>query len=218
MKAIPISFVSGILISMALFWLMQMMISNNQQGFKKTDTIKMTEFVRLKRETKLQIKDRKIPDEPPPPEKRPPPPQMEMQQVNKVQSNIPQMDMPNLNIPLQMDRFKGVQLSGLQVISKNVGGASIQAIPIHAAIPIYPTALGRSRNREGGRVKVEFTVNAQGIPENISVADRAPKSLSKKFNKAAMDAAKNSTFKPKMVNGVAIKITFHRVYNFTIPK
>ena len=59
MKIILLSIFSGIIISLALFWLMQTMISNNQQGFEKTENLQMTEFVRLKRETKLQTKDRK---------------------------------------------------------------------------------------------------------------------------------------------------------------
>ena len=107
MKTLSISFILGIIISLALFWLMQMMISNNQLSFESTEPVHMTEFVRLKRDTKLQTKDRKTLEEPPPPEKRPPPPKMQMQQTQASQSNAPQMDMPSLDIPLQTSRFSG---------------------------------------------------------------------------------------------------------------
>jgi protein TonB len=199
-KAIPISFVTGILISLALFWLMQMMISNNQQGFKKTDNVHMTEFVRLKRETKLQTKDRKIPDEPPPPENRPPPPQMEMQQMNMTQSDAPQIDMPNLDIPLQTDKFSGSLLNGLQR-RVNEGGMSNTPIPLVQIKPVFPI---KASNRGITKcwVKFKFTLTAQGFVKNPRVIDSKPKKI---CNKSAMRAFKRWKFKPRSVAGKAIE-------------
>ena len=83
MRLLPPAFLLGALISLGLFWLMQYMILNNQQAFKETDNMKMVEFVRLKRETTLDKKQRSLPDEPPP-EDRPPPPEMLLQQVQQL--------------------------------------------------------------------------------------------------------------------------------------
>lgn len=210
MKALPFSLVSGILISLVLFWLMQMMISNNQQGFKKTDNIQMTEFVRLKRDTKLQTKDRKIPNEPPPPEKRPPPPQMEMQQVSMAQSDVPQIDMPNLDIPLQTDRFSGSLVGGIQV---GAGGVSTNVMPLVRIPPRYP--MRAARRRIEGWVKVEFTIAEDGTVKDPVVIDAKPRNV---FDRAALTAIKQWKFKAKIIGGEAFEQRAVQKLEFTLSK
>ncbi|MBT6523406.1 MAG: hypothetical protein HOL00_03330, partial [Methylococcales bacterium] len=48
---------AGLGVSLALFWLMQFMISNNQQGLNKVASLQMTEFIRLKKDSNLTTKD-----------------------------------------------------------------------------------------------------------------------------------------------------------------
>ena len=209
MKTLSISAISGIIISLALFWLMQAMISNNQQGFNKTDNLQMTEFVRLKRDTKLQTKNREIPDEPPP-EKRPPPPKMQMQQVQVTQTTAPKMDMPNLDIPLQTDRFSGSLLGGLQM---NAGEISTNVIPLLRIPPRYPM---RAANRHiEGWVKVEFTITEQGTVKNPVVVDAHP---SKIFDRAALQAIKRWKFKAKIIGGEAFEQRAIQVLQFKLSK
>lgn len=50
MKYLGLALTCGILISLGLFWLMQLMLTSNPQAIKKTDSLNMMEFVRLKRE------------------------------------------------------------------------------------------------------------------------------------------------------------------------
>ena len=186
------------------------MISNNQQDFKKTSNIQMTEFVRLKRETKLETKKRDIPDEPPP-EKRPPPPKMQMQQVNVNQTTAPKMDMPNLDIPLQTDKFSNSLLGGLQV-NKGVG-ISTNVIPLVRIQPRYPM---RARNRRiEGWVKVKFTITKQGTVKDPVVVDSQP---SKIFNRAALQAIKRWKFKAKIIGGEAFEQQALQTLQFTLKK
>ena len=194
MKIISLSAVLGIIISLALFWLMQMMISNNQQGFKKTKNIQMTEFVRLKRETKLQTKDRKIPDEPPP-ENRPPPPKMQMQQAHVTQNNVPKMDMPALDIPLQTEKFSGSLVDGLQTVK---GDNVRNAIPLAQGKSRQKTSTSKKKIK--GWVKLEFIINKNGRAKNIVVVDANPP---KKYNKRAIKLIRRSKFSPKIINGKA---------------
>ncbi len=195
MKTFPLALFSGIVISLALFWLMQLMISNNQQGFKTTDNLQMTEFVRLKRETKLQKKDRKIPDEPPP-EKRPPPPKMQMQQVHMTKANVPQMNIPNLDIPLQTGAFSGSLITGVQMGVGEIGKISTNLIPLSRIPPRYPM---RAANRRiEGWVKIEFTITEQGTVKDAVVVDAQPKKI---FNRAALQAIKRWKFKAKIIDG-----------------
>ena len=209
MKITLLSIFSGIIISLALFWLMQTMISNNQQGFEKTENLQMTEFVRLKRETKLQTKDRKVPDEPPP-EKRPPPPKMQMQQVQVTQNNLPQMDMPVLDIPLQTGQFSGSLMSGVQL---GVGKISTNVIPLVRIPPRYPM---RAANRGiEGWVKIEFTITEQGTVKDAVVVDAQP---GKTFNRAALQAIKRWKFKAKIIGGEAFEQRAIQVLQFKLSK
>jgi len=185
------------------------MISNNQQGFEKTENVQMTEFVRLKRDTKLQTKDRNIPDEPPP-EKRPPPPKMQMQQVHVTQNNVPQMDMPNLDIPLQTSRFNSSALTGIQV---GTGGISTNVIPLVRIPPRYPM---RAANRRiEGWVKVEFTITAEGTVKDAVVIEAQP---AKVFDRAALQAIKRWKFKAKIIGGEAFEQRAVQVLQFKLKK
>lgn len=185
------------------------MIDNNQQGFKKTTNIQMTEFVRLKRETKLQAKDRKVPDQPPP-EKRPPPPRMQMQQVHVTQNNVPQMDMPNLDIPLQTDTFSGSLVNGVQL---GVGKISTNVIPLVRIPPRYPM---RAANRRiEGWVKVEFTITEQGTVKDAIVVGAQP---AKTFDRAALQAIKRWKFKAKIIDGEAFEQRAIQVLQFKLSK
>ena len=209
MKTLPVSIGLGVAISLALFWLMQMMISNNQQGLKKTENIHMTEFVRLKRETKLQTKERRIPDEPPP-EKRPPPPKMRVQQTQVTQTTAPQMDMPMLDIPLSTKQFSGSLVNGLQI---GAGGISTNVIPLVRIPPRYPM---RAANRHiEGWVKVEFTITEQGTVKDAIVIDAQP---SKIFNRAALQAIKRWKFKAKIIGGEAFEQRAIQVLQFKLSK
>ncbi len=186
------------------------MISNNQQGFKKTKNIQMTEFVRLKRDTKLQTKDRKIPDQPPPPEKRPPLPPMQMQQTRISQNKLPTMDMPNLDIPLQTDRFSGSLINGIQM---GVGEISTNVIPLVRIPPRYPM---RAANRGiEGWVKVEFTITEQGTVKDAMVADAQPGTI---FNRAALQAIARWKFKAKIIGGEAFEQRAVQVLQFKLKK
>ena len=209
MKTLSISAIFGILISLALFGLMQVMISNNQQTFKKTDNLQMTEFVRLKRETKLQVKDRQIPDEPKP-EKRPPPPKMTIQQVHITKNNAPQIDMPNLDIPLQTESFTGSAIQGVQL---SAGGISTNVIPLVRIPPRYPM---RAANRRiEGWVKIEFTITETGTVKNPVVIDAQP---SKVFDRAALKAIKRWKFKAKIIGGEAFEQRAIQVLQFKLSK
>jgi len=208
-KTLSTSIGLGIVISLALFWLMQMMISNNQHGLKKTESIQMTEFVRLKRETKLQTKQRRIPDEPPP-EKRPPPPKIQMQQTQVTQSAAPQMNMPMLDIPLSTKQFSGSLVNGLQI---GAGGISTNVIPLVRIPPRYPM---RAANRHiEGWVKIEFTITEQGTVKDAIVIAAQP---SKTFNKAALRAIKRWKFKAKIIGGEAFEQRAIQVLQFKLTK
>ena len=189
------------------------MISNNQLSFEKTEPVHMTEFVRLKRDTKLQTKDRKTVEETPPPEKRPPPPQIQMQQTQVSQSNAPQMDMPNLDIPLQTSRFSGSLLSGLAMGGMSPGEITTNVIPLVKIQPQYP--MRAQTRRIEGWVKIEFTITKEGTVKDAKVVDSQP---SKIFNRSALRAINRWKFKAKIVDGIAIERRAAQLLTFKLKK
>jgi protein TonB len=193
---IAFSLLSGIIIALTLFWGMQYMVMNNQQSFKKTDDVHMTEFVRLKQESRIQTKERQIPNKPKP-KKRPTPPKMQAYtaQVSKVTAL--DMDVPNLDIPLQNSHFSGSVLSG-QNIKMGPGAISTSVIPLVRIPPEYPM---RAANRRiQGWVKIEFTITTEGTVKDAVVIDAKPNSV---FNRAALKAIKRWKFKPLIIAGEA---------------
>jgi len=190
------SLFSGVVIALGLFWWMQYMVMNNQESFQKTDNIQMTEFVRLKRESKTQVKERQIPEQPKQ-KKRPPPPKMQVQSTKMVSTHIADMDMPNLDIPLQSTSFSGSVLTG-QKVAVGKMQISTNVIPLVRIPPIYPM---RAANRRiQGWVKVEFTITKEGTVKNPVIVASKPSSI---FNRAALKAIKRWKFKPHIMAGVA---------------
>lgn len=205
----------GLLVSLTLFWFMQFMILNNQQGLSVTDPVQMVEFVRLKRDTKLETKSRKQPEPPPPPEKRPPPPEIKsvQPQINQI---APNMDMPNLDLPVQ-SRLNSSLLSGVQAGAvtgaPGPGSANAQLIPLVLIQPRYPMR-AKSRRIEGW-VKVVFTVTETGEVADPRVTDSHPKNV---FDRAALRAIAKWKFKPQLVDGKAVAVPATKTLQFKLSK
>ncbi len=210
------AFLLGALISLSLFWLMQFMITNNQQAFKETDNLQMVEFVRLKRETTLDKKQRSLPDEPPP-EDRPPPPKMPLQQVQQVTTQTPDFDMPNLDIPLQSARFEGSLLNGLKAGAGAIKGNGIKLsndiIPLVRVKPMYP--MRAASRRIQGWVKVEFIITETGAVRDPQVVDAKPSRI---FDRAATKAILKWKFKPKIIDGRAVQQRATQTLEFKLNK
>ncbi len=194
MIRILFSLFSGVAIALALFWAMHYMISNDQYSLKRTDNLRMTEFIRYKRDTKIQSKDRLVPEKPKPKE-RPKQPKLQTQRAKVSKTALPVMDMPNLDIPLQTSSFGGSVLTGIQV---GAGEISTNVIPLVRIPPTYPM---RAANRRiQGWVKVEFTITKEGTVKDAVVVASKPSSI---FNSAALKAIKRWKFKPHIIAGEA---------------
>ena len=211
MKRVVFSLFSGVAIALALFWAMQYMIMNNQQGLKATDNLVMTEFVRLKHDSKIQTKTRKVPEKPKPKE-RPAQPKMQTHtaQVSKVAA--PDINMPNLDIPLLSSNFSGSVLSG-QSMQIGTGKISTNVIPLVRIPPIYP--LRAANRRIQGWVKVEFTITKEGGVTDAEVVDSKPNSI---FNRAALKAIKRWKFKPQIIAGEAYEQRAIQILEFKLSR
>lgn len=222
MKRLLISLLAGLGVTLALFWLMQAMVMNRQSGLKKTDNLQMVEFVRLKRETKPQVQEKKTVEPPPPPAKRPPPPPMQTQHSQPVTAAQPNLAIPNLSVPLSSAQFGGPALEGLATgpassaaPSESIGTGTISTdvTPLVRIPPRYPM---RAANRRiEGWVKVEFTITKTGEVTDAIVIESHPSDI---FNREALAAVKRWKFKPKVVDGKAYEQRAQQTLEFKLSK
>lgn len=210
MKRLLFALLFSLLATFALFWLMQWMIVSQQQPQQKSEKLLMTEFVRLKKESKVQTKQRKLPQ--PPPEKQPPPPPTMAMQSNPVSShaNAPQMNMPALDIPLNSSRFAGSVVTGVQM---GRGKISTNLIPLVRIPPRYP--MRAARRRIEGWVKVEFTITEQGTVKDAVIVESQPADI---FDRAALNAIRRWKFKPKIIDGVPFEQRAIQILKFKLSK
>lgn len=196
----------GFLVTLGLFWLMQIMILNPETGLKESNAVKMVEFIRLKREEQAIPRKRPLPEKPAA-QQKPAPPAMSPAKASPGATPMPRIDMPALDIPAASVHFEGSQVSGLQIGAGIGGGAgagtgtiSSGLVPIFRVPPIYPVRA--QRRRIEGWVRVEFTIDARGHVIDPVVVESNPDGV---FDRSAIRAVGEWIFKPKIIDNVAVE-------------
>ena len=182
------AFVLALGITMGLFFLMQSLISQDARlGNSRKN--KVIEFVRIKRDSSIQEKERKLPDKPKK-EEPPPPPDLDFSAPD--QSSGETMSIASSSIDL------GVNMAGGSGIG--VASADSDVAPLVRVLPQYP-ARAQERGIEGF-VIVEFTIAADGNVKDAMVIVSEP---SKIFDRAALRAIRKWKYKPKVEDGQAME-------------
>jgi protein TonB len=131
-----------------------------------------------------------VPPPPPPPPKTPPKPQ------------APEPDTSNNTGGLTFN-MPGLQLAGANagISAPGAGfGRDGDATPIVRIEPKYP--IQAARDGKEGWVKLSFTINEIGGVEDVKVIEAQPKRV---FDKEARRALRKWKYKPKVVDGKALK-------------
>ncbi len=151
----------------------------------------LVDFVRLRRETPPEVKERVEPPEEQPPEALPrpdvPAPSAERVVVNQLSAQIPHM-----NIPLNIT-------GGPYIGPMGMGSGIGEPVPLVRIPPMYPP-LAQSRRLEGV-VKVEFTVGEAGSVNGPVVVYSQPPGI---FDRAVLSAIRHWKFESKVVDGKAV--------------
>ncbi|MBV1876068.1 MAG: energy transducer TonB [Pseudomonadales bacterium] len=194
-----LSSVLAIGVTLALFYLMQFLISGGKSALSEEKMGRIVDIVRVKQELEAQTKQRKA-KKPPPPDQPPP--------------EVPQV---TLNVSIDDAGFTMSNIAGGADIDISGGGFGIsdgEYLPIVKVQPRYPQrALSRGQT---GWVIVEFTVSAQGTVKDANVVDNCAWTKSKSqgqcidnphtvFDKAAMKAALKFKYKPKVIDGEPVE-------------
>lgn len=199
------AFVVGGLITLVLFTIMYLMIAAGGHAVDKTKSLQAVDFIRLKKDSDLETRERR---KPPPPEKpkEPPPPKMKVETKPETQRQTP--DIP-FKMNLAMTGVSGGPFIG-NFTAGEISGDS-ELIPLVAIAPQYP----RSAARDGieGWVDVEITIGPDGTVKSARAVNAKPRGV---FESAAVQAAFKSRFRPKIVDGKGVEAKGVRRYNFTL--
>ncbi len=96
-----------------------------------------------------------------------------------------------------------IVVGGPEVIINNGGGfGEGDMLPIVQVAPDYP-AIMAARGLEGW-VLVEFTVDELGRVQDATIVEAQPK---RGFERAALNAVKRYKYKPRVVNGSAVRVS-----------
>ncbi len=181
---IGVSIPLAVAVTIALFWLMNYLITHGMDAITEEVQGAAIDFTRVDRDESIQAKDRQLPDRPDKPDAPPPPPPMNLATNTAPNSGGLGINAPALSRGLNLDR------SGLAAPTDG------DAIPLVRVPPQYPQrAASRGIN---GWVQLEFTIMESGGVEDIIVVAAEPTGY---FERAAERALARWKYKPKIVDG-----------------
>jgi protein TonB len=169
----------------SILWLMQVLIATGKGAITSKYEGRFVDFVRIKKDEDLDLKNAK-PKKPPEPEEPPP------------------------DTPQQLDDIDtSAETVNIGAVDTNVGvGAGIggfnagegEYLPIVKVAPIYPNR-ALSRGIEGWCI-VEYTVTRNGTTANGKVVE----CTSSLFASASLKASAKFKYKPRVINGTPIDV------------
>jgi len=176
----------AMLVTFGLFYLMQVLILGQDMKLGEAGGT-MIDFVRLKKDTELELKKRKMPDKKEP-EEPPPPPNLSMAKANK-----PSQDMGDMAFAIDVD----VDVGGTDFA---IAASDTDVVPIVRVTPQYP--LRASERGIEGWVEVEFTISRSGTVKDPSVINSHPSSI---FDRSALKAIRKWKYNPKIEDGEPVE-------------
>lgn len=194
----------AVVVTLSAFYLMHKLISGATGQRENMEPPPGIRFGPVDLDDTITREERRKPEPPPPPETPPPPPQMEIAEVEQVQQQMPDIDLPDLNL----------SMTGSGPMLGNVGMNRTEegdVVPLVRIQPQYPREA--AMNQIEGFVTVEFTITETGSVTSPRVIDSSPPRV---FDRAAMRAILRWKFKPRIIDGVAVARTATQTLDFTL--
>lgn len=203
------AFGTAIFVTISLFYLMQYLISGKHSPLIASQSGDTFDIIRLNRTEDIVTKQRQLPEPP----KEPVSP-TKFPELAKDTSNT-QIIPPKVNLPIPGIPSIQLQRNLLSGVSAEVTTPqeNSEVTALLRVEPDYP----RKAAIKGieGWVKLRFMVLEDGSVTNIVVIDSKPRRV---FEKSAIRAIKRWKFKPRIVNGKAVKQTAIQVITFELNK
>lgn len=184
-----VAIIAGACISMGILAIMAALVSSDDVYIENVEDYPLVELTEPRKDSKAIYKKRILEPPPEPPQK--PGGISSVRAVPaKTTADIKQIEMPDMDIDTSL------QSQEFAMDTPESGGAT----PIYRALPRYPISAARQKVR--GWVKLKFSINPQGVPEDIEVLESQPEEI---FDQAAIDALARWKYRPKMDNGKPVK-------------
>jgi len=193
-------------VTFGLFLFMHKLISSGNDDRAELDAIAGIHFGPVEIPDDIATKSRRKPPKPPPPKDPPPPPKMQISKMDQQVQNMPQMDMPDLDVP--MVGGEGMFIGNFQQVDQKAEG---DIIPVVVIRPMYPREA--AMNGTEGWVEVEFTITEVGTVKDPKVIDAKPPRI---FNREAIRAILKWKFKPRVIDGVAVERRATQIIDFNL--
>jgi protein TonB len=203
---VPIAALVAVGVTFGLFLFMYTLISSGGDQRAELDAISGIHFGPVEIPDEIMTRSRRKPKKPPPPKEPPPPPKMQISKMDQQVQNMPQMDIPDLDVP--MVGGAGMFIGNFQQVDQSAEG---DIIPVVVIRPMYPREAAITGTQ--GWVKVEFTITEVGTVKNPRVIDAKPPRI---FNREAIRAILKWKFKPRVVEGIAVERRATQIIDFTL--
>lgn len=198
------SLLGGSLVAVALLWLMQWLLLVDGQTVQARRDRPVMAFVRLKQDSRPEVRRRELPaPEPPPEETPPPPPPLSLSSPAPPSIQAPAIDLALPKVPLQM---AGPYLGPVRQGPPDRDFMVISRLP-----PRYPYRAQRQGIE--GWVRVSFLITEQGEVKDALVVDAEPKDS---FDQAALRAVAKWRFKPRIEDGRPVSVRVEQVVSFKL--
>ena len=183
-----LSIVIGVVVTLSLLFLMQLLIASGKAALSEPRARAQLDFVRVKRNENLNTEDF-TPEKPPPPPEVPP--ETPPQEMDNVDPNAPSINIapPAVSADTNIGGPGGMNI------------AEGDYLPIVRVAPVYP-ARALSRGLEG-YVDMSFTVTITGTVRDPIVLF----STSSLFERAATRAVLKFKYKPRVVDGIPVDVS-----------
>lgn len=196
------SLCGGLLLTLALFWAMQWMITRQRAEIRPQGNTPAMEFVRLVRDSALVLKQRHTPEPPPEQATRPVIPDIRLN--NPAQA----ISMPDIAIPAPS---LSLNLAG-PVLGPVAAGIPDQDVAVLSRTPpLYPS--GARRNKTEGWVKLSLLITEKGNVQDVVVLDSSPAGV---FDQAAIRAVYKWKFRPRIEHGEPVAARAEQTLEFQL--
>ena len=203
---LPAAALLAVAVTFGIFLLMHKLISPGGADRKELEAIAGIHFGKVEIPDEIMTRSRRKPPKPEPQKEPPPPPKLQVAKMDQQVQELPQMDLPNLDVP--MVGGAGMFIGNFQQVDHKAEG---DIIPVVVIRPMYPREAAMTGTE--GWVKVEFTITEAGTVKDPRVIDADPPRI---FNREAIRAILKWKFKPRVVEGVAVERRATQVIDFTL--
>lgn len=204
MLRVLMAFPLAILLAGGLFTFMAWMVDNGSRQEPESTPPLSFNMVMVEQESEVQRRQRVVPPKPEAP--KPPPQVMPSQSKPTLVSTLPVASISALGLDTSISGIaisapKFGKIEGAANLGAGINvGSNQQAMPLYRVEPRYP-ARALKQGAEG-YVVLQFTIDTQGRPSDISVVEAKPRRL---FERDAMRALRKWKYQAKVIDGQAVE-------------